>query len=63
MSGSGIRKADATAFAALVVVAVATSFALAIWTDVPSAARWAITVGAGIVAAAVTYALVSRRRR
>ncbi|CAN7399403.1 hypothetical protein LJR045_002477 [Microbacterium sp. LjRoot45] len=55
--------ADIAAFTALAVVALATNLCLSLWTDAVPLMRWLVTVAAGIVAAATTYAIVSRRRR
>ncbi|MFT4052753.1 MAG: hypothetical protein QM677_10975 [Microbacterium sp.] len=63
MAESGIRKADAAAFAALVIVATITSLGIALWTDIDGAVRWVVTIAAGILAAALTYSVVSRRSR
>lgn len=55
--------ADGAAFAALFVVALVVNIALASFTDVEVAVRWVITVVAGVIAAAIAYGVVSRRRR
>jgi hypothetical protein len=55
------RRADAAASVALFGVILALSLALAVWADLHVVARGAIAIVSGIVAAAVTYAIVSRK--
>lgn len=55
--------ADGAALAALVVVALAVGVSLAAFTDVAVPLRWGLTVVSGIAAAAIAYAVVSRRAR
>lgn len=61
MSEKKSQRADAAASVALFGVILALSLALTLWTDLPVVARGAIAIVSGIVAASVTYAVVSRR--
>ncbi|GAB2848811.1 hypothetical protein ACFQ0P_06285 [Microbacterium insulae] len=61
MTPNRTRRADAAASVALFGVILALSLALAVWTDLHVVARGAIAIVSGIVAAAVTYAIVSRK--
>lgn len=61
MTPNRTRRADAAASVALFGVILALSLALAVWTDLHVVARGAIAIMSGIVAAAVTYAIVSRK--
>jgi len=55
--------ADGAALVALCVVAAAVNIALAVFTDVDAPIRWGATVSCGVVAAATTFAIVSRVKR
>lgn len=63
MSDSTSKRADAAASVALFGVILVLSLVLAVWTDLHVVARGAIAIVCGIVAAAVTYAMVKRRSR
>ncbi|WP_169076986.1 hypothetical protein [Microcella alkalica] len=62
MSNQRKPRADVAATVALLVVITVVSIALAIGTDLDVFARLFIAVGAGLVAAIVTYIAVGRRR-
>lgn len=54
--------ADAASMAALFVIILAVSIALALWTDLNIVVRGGIAIGSGLIAALVTFLLVSRLR-
>lgn len=57
----GSNSANGAATAALMIVILLMSVGLAVATDIATPIRWGISVVSGIVAAGVTYAVVSRR--
>ncbi len=61
MADNRNRRADAAASIALFGVILILSIALAVWTDLHIVVRGAIAIVSGIIAAAVTYALVNRK--
>lgn len=56
------KRADVAAYLALIGVITLLSLGLALWTDLPIVARGAIAVVSGIIAAAITYSLVQKKR-
>lgn len=54
------RRAERSSTAALFLTVLLVGIAVALWTDLSFVARVAIAGGAGIIAAAVTYAIVKR---
>lgn len=56
------KQAETAASVALFAIILIVSIALALLTDMHVVARAAIAIGSGIVAAAITFVLVRRRR-